>query len=128
MLKKQLYQLEYNVRCSTHILYEFISTPNGLMEWFASEVLLNNNVFYFFWGEDEEKQKANIVSKEQDKFIRLRWSYMTKDEYFEFRIEKTDISNQTILLITDFANKNEIKEQTNLWDCQIKKLLHRIGN
>ena len=51
-----------------------------------------------------------------------------KDEYFEFRIEKTEITNQTILVIKDFAEKKEIKDQTQLWDYQIKELFHRLGN
>jgi len=51
-----------------------------------------------------------------------------KNEYFEFRVEKTEISNQTVLIIKDFAEKNEIKDQTQLWQYQIKDLFHRIGS
>ena len=35
MSKKALYTLEYPVRCSPGILYEFLSTPAGLQEWFG---------------------------------------------------------------------------------------------
>jgi len=51
-----------------------------------------------------------------------------KDEFFEFRIEKTEISNQTILIVKDFAEKGDIKDQTQLWDYQVKELFHRLGN
>jgi hypothetical protein len=50
-----------------------------------------------------------------------------KGEYFEFRIEKTEISNQTILIIKDFAEKGEIKDQSQLWGYQVKELFHRLG-
>jgi len=51
-----------------------------------------------------------------------------KNEYFEFRIEKTEISNQTILVISDFAEKGDIKDQSQLWEYQIKELFHRLGS
>ena len=38
MSKKQKFTLEYPVRCSPTILYEFLATSNGLQEWFADKV------------------------------------------------------------------------------------------
>jgi len=67
------------------------------------------------------------LDKEQDKFIRYHWQHTEKNEYFEFRIEKTEISNQTVLLIKDFAEKSEIKDQSQLWQYQLKELFHRLG-
>ena len=37
VMSKQLYTLEFPVRCSPSILYEFLSTPAGLAEWFADK-------------------------------------------------------------------------------------------
>ena len=68
------------------------------------------------------------LDQEEDKFIRFRWLHGEKNEYFEFSIEKTEISNQTILVIKDFAEKNEIKDQSQLWGYQVKDLFHRIGS
>ena len=53
---------------------------------------------------------------------------MTKDEYFEWRIDKSEVTNQTILVINDFAEKKEIKDQTQLWGYQVKELFHRLGS
>jgi uncharacterized protein YndB with AHSA1/START domain len=125
-MSKQLYTLEYPVRCSPAILYEFLSTPAGLSEWFADKVDEKDNVFSFYWSTAPEK--ANLIEKEQDKFIRFRWTTAPEEEYFEFRIEKTEITNQTIMIIKDFAEKKDIKDQTMLWDYQIKELFHRLGN
>ena len=126
MAKKQLFTLEYPVRCSPTILYGFLSTPAGLGEWFADKVDERDNVFVFSWNGSVEK--AELVDSEADKFIRFRWLAGGKDEYFEFRIEKTEITNQTILIIKDFAEKSEIKDQTQLWEYQVKELFHRLGN
>ena len=125
MSKKQLFTLEFPVRCSPTILFEFLATSNGLGEWFADKVDDKDGVFAFSWNGTIEK--ANVVEKEFEKFIRFHWQTAPKEEYFEFRIEKTEVSNQTILVIKDFAEKNEIKDQTRLWVYQIKDLFHRLG-
>ena len=125
MSKKQIFTLEYPVRCSPSILYEFLSTGNGMQEWFADKVDDKDNIFSFTWNGATEQ--AEVVEKELDKFIRYHWLDAPKDEYFEFRIEKTEVSNQTILIIKDFAEKQEIKDQTQLWNYQVKDLFHRIG-
>lgn len=125
-MSKQLYTLEFPVRCSPTILYEFLSTPAGLGEWFAEKVDERDNIFYFGWNGSFEQ--AEVVESEPEKFIRFRWLKGAKDEYFEFRIDKSEITNQTILVIKDFAEKKEIKDQSLLWDHQVKDLFHRLGN
>ena len=112
MAKKQLFSLEYPVRCSPTILYAFLSTPSGLGEWFADKVDERDGVFIFSWNGSVEK--AEMLDSETDKFIRYKWLTSSKDEYFEFKIEKTEITNQTVLVIKDFAEKNEIKDQSQL--------------
>jgi len=125
-MSKQLYTLEFPVRCSPTILYEFLSTPAGLGEWFAEKVDERDNIFYFGWNGSFDQ--AEVVESEPEKFIRFRWLKGPKDEYFEFRIDKSEITNQTILVIKDVAEKKEIKDQSLLWDHQVKDLFHRLGN
>lgn len=127
MSKKQLFTVEFKVRCSPSILFEFLSTPSGLQEWFADKVDEWEGVLSFSWN-GGTPDKAIVVDQEEDKFIRYHWLHTEKGEYFEFRIMKTEISNQTILVITDFAEKNDIKDQTQLWDYQVKELFHRLGS
>lgn len=125
-MSKQIFTLEFPVRCSPTILYAFLSTPTGLSEWFADKVDERDGVFYFSWNGSVER--AEVMESETDKFIRFHWEAAPEEEYFEMRIDKSEITNQTILVIKDFAEKNEIKDQTLLWDHQIKDLFHRLGN
>jgi uncharacterized protein YndB with AHSA1/START domain len=125
MSKKVLYTLEYPVRCSPRILYEFLSTPAGLQEWFADKVDERDGVFSFSWNGNEDK--AQLMDREDDKFIRFHWTHSAKDEFFEFAIDKSDITNQTILVIKDFADKKDVKDQSQLWEYQVKELFHRLG-
>lgn len=126
MSKKEPFTLEYPVRCSPSILYEFLSTPAGLQEWFADKVDERDNVFLFSWNGTIDK--AEVVESELDKFIKFHWISAPPEEYFEFRIEKSEVTNQTILVIKDFADKADLKDQSQLWGYQVKDLFHRLGN
>ena len=126
MSKKTRYTLEYPVRCSPSILYEFLSTSTGLQEWFADKVEDQNGLFSFAWNGSAEE--AEVVESEENKSIRFHWLTAPTDEYFEFSIEKSEVTNQTILIINDFADKKEIKDQSRLWEAQVKDLFHRLGN
>jgi START-like superfamily domain len=126
MSKKVLYTLEFPVKCSPVILYEFLLNPSSLQEWFADKVDERDGIYIFGWNGTEER--AELLEKEENKYVRYRWLHGAKDEYFEFRIEKTEISNQTILVVKDFADKKEIKDQSQLWEYQVKDLFHRLGN
>ena len=126
MSKKQQFTLEFPVRCSPSILYEFLSTPAGLQEWFADKVDERDNVFSFSWNGTTDK--AEVTESEQEKYIRFHWMHLPKEEFFEFRIEKSEVTNQTILIIKDFADKGEVKDQSQLWDYQVKDPFHRLGN
>ena len=125
MSKKIKYTIEYPVRCSPAILYEFLSSSSGLQEWFADKVEDSDGVFSFSWSGSSED--AEVIEKEENKFIRFHWVDSPKDEYFEFSIEKSEVTNQTILVIHDYAEKKDIKDQSQLWQTQVKELFHRLG-
>ena len=126
MSKKQLFTLEYPVRCSPSILFEFLSTPAGLQEWFADKVDERDSVFSFSWNGNVEK--AEILETVEDKSIKFHWLHAPKEEFFEFSIDKSEVTNQTILTVKDFAEKREIKDQSQLWASQLKDLFHRLGS
>lgn len=119
MSKKQLFTLEFPVRCSPNILFEFLSTASGLQEWFADKVDEWENVFSFSWN-GGVPDKAELLDQEADKFIRFKWLHSEKNEYFEFSIEKTEISNQTILIIKDFAEKMKLKTKVDFGNIKLK--------
>ena len=126
MTNKQLFTLEYPVRSSPAILFEFLSTPAGLQEWFAEKVDERDGVFSFTWNGSTDK--AELLDMEENRFVKYRWQHAPDGEYFEFAVEKSEVSNQTILVIKDFAEKKEIPDQKRLWDFQVNDLFHRIGS
>jgi uncharacterized protein YndB with AHSA1/START domain len=126
MSKKVLYRIEHPVRCSPAILFEFMSNSSALQEWFADKVEDRDGIYTFTW--DGTSQKAEVLERIDNNVIRYRWMDGPDDEYFEFKIDKSEITNQTMLVISDFADKKDIKDQTQLWDYQLKDLFHRIGS
>ncbi|HTO15133.1 MAG TPA: START-like domain-containing protein [Edaphocola sp.] len=126
MSKKSLFTLEFPVRCSPGILYEFLSTAAGLGEWFADEVDQRDDTFFFTW--DGNTDEAQLLESEENVFVKYRWDYYDANEYFEFRITQSDVTNETILLVSDFADKSDVKDQQQLWGHQIEDLKHRIGS
>ena len=121
-----MYTLEYPIRCSPTILYEFLSTAVGLQEWFADKVDQRDQTYYFTWNGAVDT--AYVVEAFENDYIRYRWDYYDEDEFFEFRIEQSPVTNETILKITDFAEKGELKDQERLWNSQVVNLKHRLGS
>lgn len=125
MSKKQLYQLEYSIRSSPYLLYQFLSMPDKLSEWFADRVEVKNSEWVFIWKGYGER--ATLLDKKEHEFIRFQWGNQSKNEYFEFRIETAEITGETIFIITDFATKADMQDQKLLWDSQVKELVSRLG-
>lgn len=121
-----MYSVEFPIRCSPTILYEFLSTPVGLQEWFADKVDQRENTFFFTWNGSTDT--ADILEHIDNEFIRYRWDHYNKDEFFEFSIEQSAVTNETILRITDFAEKADLKDQERLWSSQVNDLKHRLGS
>lgn len=124
--KKQAFTIERTFRSSPTILYDFLTTPSGLIQWFSDSADLNGDVYSFGWSGDE--QSAEVLSFDEEDYIRLRWEDEDDEKaYFEYKIKKNEITGETILYVTDFAYKNEIKETISLWDSQLNDLKKCIG-
>jgi uncharacterized protein YndB with AHSA1/START domain len=109
------------------VLYEMVSTPSGLSEWFCDDVNVRNGICTFFW--DKEAQDAKILKEIPERLIRFQWTDHHDGSYFEFRIEQDEMTNDTSLIVTDFALTNEERvSATLLWDSEIDKLKKKIGS
>ena len=127
MASKNIFQIEFPIRSSLRILFNQISTPSGLSEWFADNVNLNGKNYTFFWDGDE--QEAELLTKKNNQSIKFRWSDEPKDTFFELKIVVDDITQDISLIVTDFAEDKEDEEEAKLlWNKQIEKLRQSIGS
>lgn len=125
---KTKFDKEYPINASPQLLFQYISTPSGLTEWFADNVNSRGEVYTFIWGDSEEK--AKLATKKNDERIKFRWLDEEDNEteyFFELRIILDELTKDVVLLVTDFAEEDEIKDQQQLWDNQIADLKKVLG-
>lgn len=122
---KNKYELEYPINSSAKVLFNLLSTPGGLSEWFADDVNLQGSVFTFFWEETE--QQAEVIQRKDNAYIRFRWIDEDDDTFFEFRLTQDELTGDVSLMITDFSDDDEKNDAIDLWDSQIAELKHVIG-
>ncbi|MCV6629649.1 MAG: START-like domain-containing protein [Flavobacteriaceae bacterium] len=124
---KQKYEMEFVLHSSPQLLYQYISTPSGLSEWFADNVNSRGESFTFIWDDSEEI--AKLVRKKSSEFVRFKWDEDDTDNgYFEMRIVVDEITKDVSLLVTDFSEEDEMEEAKMLWENQINDLKHVIGS
>jgi hypothetical protein len=121
------FELEYNLNCSAKVLFTRLSTPEGLAEWFADQVNVDGDLFTFFWNSSESK--ARLSALKENKMVRFEWLGMENEEsnFFEFRINFEELTNELALIITDFAQAEEKEDAIYLWDSQINDLKRALG-
>ncbi len=126
-MEKIKYELEIPVHASPNMLYQYISSPSNLQEWFADKVNSRGKIYSFIWDGSEEK--AELISKKTDEKVRFKWLESEDDDsYFEIRIQVDPLTNDVSLMITDFADdEDDVEEAKQLWENQIDDLKHTIG-
>lgn len=122
------YNIEFQINSSIIILYNRLSSASGLATWFADDVIIKDKTYSFFW--DGQKQDANILNSKDNQFIRFKWlDDQETENYFEFKILIDEITQDLALIITDFAeDEDDREEQTELWNKQIQQLKRAIGS
>ncbi len=119
-------ELEFPLNSSPQILFEMISTPSGLSEWFADDVNIKNGVYTFFWNDSEET--AKLLTQKKNEYIKFHWEEHDDDKtYLELRIKIDPLTSDVALVITDFAEEGDEDECADLWESQIHELSHRLG-
>jgi uncharacterized protein YndB with AHSA1/START domain len=129
MSEKIKYELEFVVQSSPQLLYQYISTPSGLSEWFADNVNSRGELFTFIWDDSEEE--AKLLSKKSGERIKFRWvedEDNGNDYFFEMRIQVDEITKDVSLMITDYSEDDEVDENKMLWDNMIGNLKHVLGS
>jgi len=127
MSGKIKYELEFIIHASPQMLYNYISNPSGLSEWFADNVNSRGESFTFIWDDSEET--AKLLSKKSNERVRFQWEDDEDEEYyFEIRIQVDEITKDVSLMITDFTEEDELEENKMLWENTISNLKHVLGS
>ena len=128
MSTKKYFSIEYDFHASPQLLFQYLSTPSGLSEWFADNVNSRGERFTFIWDDSEEI--ALLLQKKNNDKVKSQWQ---NDEdydgeyYFEFKIQVDEITKDVSLIITDFAEEDELEESKMLWDNLVSDLKQVLG-
>jgi uncharacterized protein YndB with AHSA1/START domain len=127
MDEKEKIQLEYVFdKISKNSLWNYLTMPAGLSEWFADEVSIEGNNYLFTWNKNT--QEAEKTAMANHCVIRFKWIDDDEpDTYFEFKIQTIEITGAIALEITDFVNPVEKQGTINLWETQVKALRRILG-
>lgn len=123
------FDIEFPIHASPQLLFQYISTPSGLSEWFSDNVNLRGEFFTFIWDGSEEK--AKLLNKKSGERVKFRWLEDEEDNqnyYFEIRIQVDEITKDVSLMVTDFAEEDEVDEAKMLWTNQISSLKQVLGS
>lgn len=129
MSDKVKYELEFPIQVSPSLLYQYISTPSGLGEWYADNVNSRGEIFTFIWNGSEEQ--AKLLTKKSGEKVKFRWMDDEEEDdscFFELRIQVDEITKDVSLMITDFADEDEIDEGKMLWENMVSELKHILGS
>ena len=127
MNTKVKYELEFPIQASPQLLYNYISTPSGLSEWFADNVNSRGELFTFIWDDSEEQ--AKLITKKSSERIKFKWLESESDgSFFELRIQVDSITKDVSIIVTDFSDDDEIEESKMLWENQIASLKQVLGS
>ncbi len=119
------YQIEFIMKCSTKVLFSRLATASGLTEWFADDVTVQGKKFTFTWG--GSTQIAFLINKQANESVRFHWEDEDEETFFEFVIQKQEVTRGIALEITDFAEDDEVEESKQLWSKQVETLQQVLG-
>ena len=126
-MAKIQFELEIPIHASPRMLYQYISSPSNLQEWFADKVNSRGKEYSFSWEGEEEI--AELITKKAEDRIRFKWIESEGDDsFFEIKIQVDALTKDVSLIVTDFADdEDEVEESKQLWQNQIDELRHTIG-
>ena len=108
-MTKEKFHIEYDMRNTpVAMLWSYISTAYGLKEWFADNARQTGKEVVLDWNGVEQ-------TEENDK------------SYFELRISQSELTDGTMLTVTDFAEPDDVEEAKDLWNYQIETLQRILG-
>ncbi|HZH70258.1 MAG TPA: START-like domain-containing protein [Flavobacteriaceae bacterium] len=127
MKEKVKFEIEFPIQVSPSLLYQYISTPSGMSEWYADNVNSRGEVYTFIW--DDVEEQAKLLGKKNGERVKFRWlNDEGTDYFFELRIQEDEITKDVSLIIVDFSEEDEVDENKMLWENMISELKHVLGS
>jgi len=126
-MEKINYSLQFLIKSVPEsLLWTYISSAEGLREWFAGDVKIVDKKYYFSW-EGAEHRTASVVDTDNESFISFRWDDDAPDCIWSLSISVLDLTDDTVLTVTDNALPEDLEGDKELWEAQVDELRHTLG-
>lgn len=130
-MERKKVTIEYPLAAkSPAIVWRLISSAAGLQKWMADRVSDDGATMTFTWGElwtGQDVRVSHVIDRRKFSHIRLKWdSDHGEGEYWEMRLEESELTGNLALLITDFADADEEDSLRGLWSGSLNRL-HRVS-
>lgn len=131
---------EFEFKASQKMLYPYLNTPGGLAQWFADDVIVNDDkVLIFFW--DEEQHKARIASQRLNRSIKFEFldgeeeadnsissnNGQSDSPYIEIDLDSNELTGTVFMRITDTATSDDSDELHEIWQQLTDSLKEIVG-
>ena len=130
-MTKQRIDLEHELRStSANLVWRLISTAEGYANWLADTVTGNGDDLTFTWGDEtrhHETRTARFVVREKQHRARFHWTDDPDSAYVELRMERSTLSRNYTLYITDFADDDDTDWLYSTWEKNLKRLHKTSG-
>lgn len=120
------FNMEFLFRASPTIIYKFLTTPDCLIRWFCDDCNIVDKRFVFEW--DGEQEEATVLEDIENEQLRLEWDeFADMDEYLDYSLSRSEVTGETILMITAFCDSDEVEEEEQFWANQMEGLRRATG-
>ena len=125
-MERVSFTIEFLFKASNTIVYRFLTAPDCLIRWFCEKADIEDNAYIYSW--DGEEEVADIIEDIEDEYLKLQWDEAESDkEFLEFRLSRSPVTGETILLITDWSDADEVEDQKALWTKQMIAMKTAMG-
>ncbi|MCC5937235.1 MAG: ATPase [Lunatimonas sp.] len=124
---------DYQINTSKKVIYPYLSTASGLSQWFADDVVINEDKIYNFIydGEDHFARPTIMRINHHVKFE----FFDPKDEddveddpsFIEFKLDENELTQTFYLRVIDYGDTYDNQEQKDIWEGLITNLKEIIG-
>lgn len=131
-MAKYKFVKEYDFNASAKMIYHYISTANGLAEWFVDKVKIDeNHCYHFEW--QGESLKAILKTHKINSFVKFEFFPKQGDldtkypNYLDIHLNTDELTGLTYMKITDFSEMDDEIALCEMWNNFIETLREKIG-
>lgn len=128
------YTAEFEFKASRKMLFPYLNTASGLSQWFADDVVVNEDKIYTFsWS--EEQAQARLAAQRLNKFVKFEFINDSERDtekngsslMVEIRLEENDLTGTVFLSVHDSVTADDEEEFQAIWEQMADSLREIVG-